>query len=131
MLKRSLVLIALLASVATACGGEPEAEPLTPAQASRYFTNIDSLLDQVVAEHEQGNTAEAAELAGEAYLENFEYLEHDLEEADRELNERLEGLLGPEFRRQIQEGMSQQELEARVARVRDLLEQAKTALGVS
>lgn len=97
MLKRSLAVLALV--LLAACGGGSEAEPLSPAQASKFFTNIDALLDQTVKVHAEGDTDQAAELAGQAYLENFEFLEHDLEEADHELNERIEGLLGPAFRK--------------------------------
>lgn len=129
MLKRSLAVLALV--LLAACGGGSEAEPLSPAQASKYFTNIDALLDQTVEVHAEGDTDQAAELAGQAYLENFEFLEHDLEEADHELNERIEGLLGPAFRKEIQQGMSQEALESRVDEVKGLLEQAKTALGVA
>lgn len=130
MAKRLIAVLVLAALGATACGGSDE-EPLAPAEARAFFDNIDALLDRVVTEHEQGNTDAAAELAGEAYLENFEHLEHDLEEVNEELNEELEGLLGPGFRRAIQEGMSQEELEARVAEIRALLEQARAALGVA
>lgn len=129
--KRWLAILAVVALAAAGCGGEEEAEPLSPEQARQYFANIHSLLDRVVAAHEQGDTDEAAELAGEAYLENYEHLEHDLEEADAELNEEIEGLLGPGFRQAIQEGMSQEELEARVSEVKELLERAEAALGVA
>jgi hypothetical protein len=130
--KRFIAVLVLVALAAVGCGGsEEEGESLSPVQARQYFTNIDSLLGQAVAAHEQGDTEEAAELVGEAYLENFEHLEHDLEAADPELNEELEDLLGPGFRQDIQEGISQDELETRVAEAAELLEQAKTVLGVA
>lgn len=124
-----MLAVALLAAVA--CGGDEEAEPLTPEQTRTYFANIDSLLDRVVAEHAEGNADQAAELAGQAYLDNYEFLEHDLQEVDAELNEEIEGLLGPPFRRAIQQGMSQEELESRVNEIRTLLEEAESALGVA
>ncbi|HYH28511.1 MAG TPA: hypothetical protein VEA19_07045 [Actinomycetota bacterium] len=130
MRKFLLALLAPLALGAAACGGE-EAEPLSPDQARTYFTNIEGLLDQVVTAHDQGDTDQAAELAGQAYLDNFEHLEHDLEEKDHELNERIEGLLGPPFRQAIQKGMSQDALESRVEEIRTLLEDAEVALGVA
>ncbi len=131
MLKPVLILLAAFALAAGACGGEEEAEPLAPAQAERYFTNIDRLLDETVTAHEQGDTEQAAELAGEAYLENYEHLEHDLEEVDAELNEEIEELLGPPFRQAIQGGMTQEELESRVTEVKELLEEARSALGLT
>jgi hypothetical protein len=129
--KRLLVLVALFALAGAACGGGEETEPLSPDQARTYFTNIDTLLDQTVAAHEEGDTEQAAELAGQAYLDNFEFLEHDLEEQDHELNEELEAKLGPPFRRAIQAGMSQEELEGRVDEIKGLLEEAQAALGVA
>jgi hypothetical protein len=131
MPKRLLATLALLAFATAACGGGEDAEPLSPDQARQYFTNIDTLLDETVAAQEQGDADQAAELAGQAYLDNFEFLEHDLEEKDHELNERLESLLGPPFRQAIQDGMSQEDLESRVAEIKGLLEQAKAALGVA
>ncbi len=133
MPKRRLALIglALLTLAASACGGEDEAEPLSPTQTREYFSNIDDLLDQVVAAHAEGDTDQAAELAGQAYLENFEHLEPGLEEVDHELNEELEELLGPPFRQAIQDGMSQEDLEARVGEAKSLLEEAREALGVA
>ena len=130
MRKRLIVILALAAVAAVACGGSGEEESLSRAEARGFFANIDSLLDQTVAEHDQGNTEEAAEFAGQAYLDNFEHLEPDLGEVDQELNEEIEGLLGPPFRQAIQGGMTQDELEARVSEVRTLLEQARAALGV-
>lgn len=131
MLKPVAVLLSVLMLVGVACAGgaSEEEEPLSREQAQTYFDNIDRLLDQAVEVHEDG-PAQAAELVGEAYLENFEHLEHDLEEKDAELNEELEELLGPSFRQAIQDGMSQEELEVRVAEIKDLLDQAKAELGV-
>jgi hypothetical protein len=131
MPKRLLATLALLAFATAACGGGEDAEPLSPDQARQYFTNIDTLLDETVAAQEQGDADQAAELAGQAYLDNFEFLEHDLEEKDQELNKRLESLLGPPFRQAIQDRMSQEDLESRVAEIKGLLEQAKAALGVA
>lgn len=124
-----IALLALSTLAASACGGSEE-EPLSPGRARGYFDTIDRLLDRVVSEHEQGDAEAAAELVGEAYLENYEHLEHDLQEVDAELNEEIEGLLGPGFRRAIQEGMTQGELEARVTEIRELLGRARAALGV-
>lgn len=126
--KRLLAGLLVLAIGSAACGGE---EPLTPDEARSYFENIDLLLADTLAEHREGDVDGAAESAGEAYLENFEHLEHDLEEADAELMERIERLMGPGLRREIQQGMSQEELEARIAEVQGLLIQARAELGVS
>lgn len=125
---RMLAALMVLALGAAACGGGEE--PLEPAQARTYFDNIDRLLSKALTQHADGDAEAAAESAGEAYLENFEHLEHDLEEADEALNERLERLLGPNLRREIQGGMTTEELEVRITEIRGLLAEARTALGV-
>lgn len=58
--------------------------------SDNLYDNIRSLYSELELSLENDNYVEAEELAIEAYLENFEYLEPDLEVADSELLESLE-----------------------------------------
>lgn len=127
MRRSVLALLALVALTGSACGGDS----LGPGEARRYFGNIDTLLGQVVEAHERGNAGEAAELAAEAYLENYEHLESEVMEEDPELNEELEGLLGTRLRRRIRQGIPQEELEEMVEEARALLDRARAAVGLA
>jgi hypothetical protein len=90
--------------------------------------NIESLLDEVVAAYESGETEEAAELAAEAYLENYELIEAEVIEHAEEVNAELEPLLGAELRRQIEAGVSPDEIESLVSQAKQLLSEAVRAL---
>jgi hypothetical protein len=49
-----------------------------------YFDRIKELLDQSVAEYNEGNAQQAKALAIEAYLDNYEFIESDIAQEDRE-----------------------------------------------
>ena len=129
---RLLLIPALVLSLAgVACGDEeptPSSEGEGAVDVEATAENIDGLLDDVLEAYQDGDAEEASELAAEAYLENYELIEHDVEEADEELNEELELLLGAELRRQIDEGASADEIEAMIEDARDLLEEAVAAV---
>jgi hypothetical protein len=90
--------------------------------------NIESLLDEVVAAYESGETEEAAEQVAEAYLENYELIEPEVIERAEEVNAELEPLLGAELRRQIEAGVSLDEIESLVSQAKELLSEAVRAL---
>jgi hypothetical protein len=90
--------------------------------------NIESLLDEVVAAYESGETEEASELAAEAYLENYELIEGEVIEHAEDVNAELEPLLGAELRRQIEAGVSLDEIESLVSQAKELLSEAVRAL---
>jgi prolyl-tRNA synthetase len=96
--------------------------------AGKAFSNIDALLTEIVAKYKAGATDEAAELAAEAYLENYEHLEDDLKKKSPDVNEELEQLLGTELRAKIKDAVPASELETMAARARVLLARAKKAL---
>jgi hypothetical protein len=89
---------------------------------------IEELLAEVVAAYRAGNPEEAAELAAEAYLENYEVIEAEVIELAPEVNQQLEPLLGAELRRRIREGAPAGEIAAMVARAEKLLDRALEAL---
>lgn len=89
---------------------------------------IEKLLGEVVTTYRAGDSDEAAELAAEAYLENYEVIEAEVIEKAPDINEELEPLLGAELRKRIQEGAPVGEIEDMVDRVEELLGRALEAL---
>lgn len=89
---------------------------------------IEALLGEVVTTYRAGDSDEAAELAAEAYLENYEVIEAEVIEKAPDINEELEPLLGAELRKRIQEGASVGEIEDIVDRAEQLLDSALEAL---
>jgi predicted lipid-binding transport protein (Tim44 family) len=131
LVKLLMVPVLALSLTGIACGDdEPAATPEGESSADVGATveNIDALLDDVLAAYQEGDAEEASELAAEAYLENYELIEHDVEEADEELNEELELLLGAQLRREIDEGASESDIEAMIEEARALLDEAVTAV---
>ncbi|MES2209409.1 MAG: hypothetical protein V4515_04400 [Chloroflexota bacterium] len=106
-----------------ACGGAssptPSTAPSTDVLAEIQFT-IDGL-DQALAALEAGDAVKAEQLAGDAYLEHFEYVEGPLEARNAELTKTLEDLIRDELRNAIKAGKS-------VAEVTVLVDQAKAGL---
>jgi hypothetical protein len=101
---------------------------LESVDADETFARIDELLTEIVETYEAGDHEQAAELAAEAYLENYEHVEGDVKELAPEVNADLEPLLGAQLRAKIREGVSTKELKAIVARARVLLKDAKSAV---
>lgn len=66
---------------------------LPTTQSAAYFKTIDKLLGTAKDTYRAGNPDAANEALIEAYLENFEYLEAPIKEADAELEEKLEKTL--------------------------------------
>jgi high-affinity iron transporter len=134
MLRRSFMLLALaLAVAAVGCGGSDEggagaateAEESTSAEeAVGEIEEIERMLDEALASYRAGNTEEAEEIVGDAYLEHFEQVEHPLEELDHDLMEELEVLISTTLRDEIRAGASASEVEA-------LVEQAKVGLAAA
>lgn len=68
----------------------------------KLYENIRSLYEKLFAALDQGDYAKAEELGIEAYLENFEYLEADIEKVDPKLLYELEIDMREELRKMIQ-----------------------------
>ena len=75
---------------------------------------INRLLDEILVLVEEGDREAAAELAAEAYLENYEVIEADVIAAAPEINDELEPLLGADLRAAITRGAALSEIEAMV-----------------
>lgn len=78
-------------------------QPLSYDKQELYDT-IRTLYAEMLGSLEDGNYAAAEELAVEAYLENFEYLESDIEEVDPDLLSTLEWDMREVLRGMIKEG---------------------------
>lgn len=98
------------------------------AKPEEIFDRIDALLTQVVDEYDKGEKDEAAELVAKAYLENYELIEADVIRLAKDVNAELEPLLGSQLRARIKAGGSMREIAALVARARELLAKARTAV---
>jgi hypothetical protein len=92
------------------------------------IANIEGLLDEILETYEAGDSDEAAELAAQAYLENYELIEAGVIEHAPDVNKELEPILGSTLRQKIQDGVPLAELEALVERARELLADAGEAL---
>jgi hypothetical protein len=130
------VLLAAVAMVPAACGDdesdsstgattESQEAAADPQQVGR---RIDQLLDQIARTYDPAAPAAAGELAAEAYLENYELIEDGVKEADAELNERIEPLLGAELRKRIREGAPKSEIQAMVKQAKTLIDEAETVV---
>jgi hypothetical protein len=125
MLIRSALSVAAIGGVValSACGDDEKesSEPkVSNEQAITEIAAVRIRLDKAVEEAKAGRETEADELVSEAYLEHFEKVEGPLEEADHELNEKLEDTIREELRETIKAGKAD-EAEDLVAEInRDL-----------
>jgi hypothetical protein len=104
------------------------AAPVEESDPEAVVEEIEQLLNEVVSAYKSGDADAAAELSAEAYLENYEVIEAEVIELAPEVNEELEPLLGADLRKRISEGAPVGEIEAMVARAKDLLAEALKAL---
>ena len=95
---------------------------------AEVVATIGTLLDEMVEAYRAGRTEEALEIAAESYLENYEVIEAAVIANAPDINAELEPLLAAEMRATMREGKPIEELEAKVARAKDLLAQALAAI---
>jgi predicted small lipoprotein YifL len=124
-LRSVLLLTALAGTLAVAgCGGsdaEAEDESATPAQAAQEIDQIETLLDDALAQYRDGDAEAAEETVGDAYLEHFEKVEGPLGDEDHEFMEELEHRISTEIRDEMKD-------DAPVAGVEQLIGQTKQDL---
>ncbi len=118
-------------STVTSSISEPQREMLVisgtseNSEYSKYFEIIRTLLPQVVEEYKSGNYAKADELAIEAYLDNFEYLEPVIAEHDKDLMQAIEEMMRVELREMIKDRESVEKIEAHVQAIVEKLNEAE------
>ncbi|MFL5973117.1 MAG: hypothetical protein ACJ750_12095 [Gaiellaceae bacterium] len=138
-----IVLLGLVALTVTACGsdeddsspaaatateeGEEEGE-ITAEEAAAEIDEIKRMLDEGLAQYQDGDQEAADTTVGDAYLEHFEKVEHSLEERDQELMEDLEHRISTEIRDEMKEGASADEVAALVEETKADLDTAKAKL---
>jgi hypothetical protein len=105
-----------------------DAVVLEEVDAEAAFDNIERLLGEILETYEAGDTDEAAELAAEAYLENYELIEADVIELAPDVNAELEPILGSRLRQSIRDDIALDELTEMVEQARRLLMDAREAV---
>ena len=141
-----IVLLGLVALTVTACGSDDDSSPaaataaedgedegeeegeITAEEAAAEIDEIKRMLDEGLAQYQDGDTEAADTTVGDAYLEHFEKVEHPLEEQDHELMEDLEHRISTEIRDEMKEGASTDEVAALVEETKADLDTAKTKL---
>ncbi|HEX2014465.1 MAG TPA: hypothetical protein VLA68_04485, partial [Nitrososphaera sp.] len=106
---------------------ELEAEG-TPIDGWGYIDRIKELLDRSLAEYKEGEFIEARSLAVEAYLENYEFIEADIEQDDPELMEKIELDLREELTQMIDDRKPAAEIEAHIEKIKTDLETARAVV---
>jgi hypothetical protein len=134
-----IVLLGLVALTVTACGSDDddsspaaatstEEGEITAEEAAAEIDEIKRLLDEGLAQYQDGDQEAADTTVGDAYLEHFEKVEHPLEEQDHELMEDLEHRISTEIRDEMKEGASADEVAALVEETKADLDTAKAKL---
>jgi hypothetical protein len=90
-----------------------------------YIDRIKELLDQAIAAYNEGSYEEARNIAREAYLDNYEFIEADIAEEDRELMEEIEIDMRVELVQMIDERKPAAEIESHVEMIKTNLENAR------
>jgi hypothetical protein len=139
-----IVLLGLVALTVTACGSDEDSSPaaatatdegeeegedeITAEEAAAEIDEIKRMLDEGLAQYQDGDTKAADTTVGDAYLEHFEKVEHPLEEQDHGLMEDLEHRISTEIRDEMKEGASADEVAALVEQTKADLDTAKAKL---
>ena len=137
-----IVLLGLVALTVTACGSDDDSSPaaatatdegeeegeITAEEAAAEIDEIKRMLDEGLAQYQDGDQEAADTTVGDAYLEHFEKVEHSLEERDHELMEELEHRISTEIRDEMKDGASADEVAALVEETKADLDTAKAKL---
>ena len=123
--------------VETAVGGiihelaevfELESEGTEELDGWGYIDNIKELLDHSLEVYAEGEFQAARALAVEAYLENYEFIEADIEQDDPELMEKIELDLREELTQMIDDRRPAAEIGSHIEMIKTDLETARTVV---
>src|SRR5437867_5420349 len=95
---------------------------------TKYFSNIRTLLANVVTDVESGSYEEADQHAITAYVDNFEYLETPIEKYDPELKQTLEIEMRDELRDMIKDEKPTRAIEEHIDGILEKLNKAEELL---
>jgi predicted small lipoprotein YifL len=137
-----VVVLGLVALTLTACGSDGDSSPsaatankegeeegeVTAEEAAAEIDKIKRMLDEGLAQYQDGDKETADTTIGDAYLEHFEKVEHSLEERDHELMEELEHRISTEIRDEMKADASADEVAALVEQTKLDLDTAKAKL---
>ena len=98
------------------------------SEHQQYFATIRTLLSKVISEVKNGNYAQADKYAISAYLDNYEYLEAQIEKHDRDLMQNTEQEMREELRGIIKARESPESIEAFVNGILVKLDKAEEIL---
>ncbi len=104
---------------------EAEAKPL---DGWGYIEKIRELLDQSLQEYQKGEYQKARSLAVEAYLDNYEHIEGDIEQDNPQLMEKIELELRVELTKMIDDRRPAAEIESHIEIIKADLETARTVV---
>ncbi|HEV8386964.1 MAG TPA: hypothetical protein VGQ03_05020 [Nitrososphaera sp.] len=90
-----------------------------------YIDKIIELLDEAVVAYQAGDAQEAKALAIEAYLDNYEFIEADIEEDNPELMVEIELDIREDLVKMIEDGRPASEVEEHVDLIKTNLETAR------
>ena len=93
-----------------------------------YIDKIHELLDQSLAAYQAGSYEEARNLAREAYLDNYEFIEDDIAQDDRELMEEIEIDMRVDLVQMIDDRAPASEVEEHVDLIKSNLEVARAVV---
>jgi hypothetical protein len=125
-----VLMLAAATTLAFACTTTPAsvAPSASVLTVQEQITATASGLDEALAAYKAGDAVAAERLAGDAYLEHFEFVEGPLEEVDKEFMEDLEDLIREQLRAAIRAGKPAAEVEAIVVKAKADLATAATKL---
>lgn len=93
-----------------------------------YIDKIKEILDHALQEYQEGEFQAARALAVEAYLENYEFIEADIEQDDPELMEKIEIDLREDLTQMIDDRRSAAEVETHIEMIKTDLETARAVV---
>jgi hypothetical protein len=105
-----------------------EAEGAEEQDPIAIINNIKSLLTEVIGAYRAQDYSGAENIAIEAYLENYEYIEAPLAQHDRQLMEQTEVMLREELRQMIMDRVPIEQIEQHIAMVNANLDRATELL---
>lgn len=94
--------------------------------APDYFANIKQLLEESKTQYASGNAQSALDLAQEAYLDNYEFLEAPIAEHNRELMEEIEIMMRIELANLIKGNAADSEINNHIDAILEKLDQAQS-----